>query len=75
MYNLSCATLKNVKCFHYNLNEYRFSIIIQIYIYMVLEPPTQPSPTGEGVSKYLFPLGGNKKGGKINLFEEIVIYS
>jgi len=42
---------------------------------MVLEPPTQPSPTGEGVSKYLFPLGGNKKGGKINLFEEIVIYS
>jgi len=27
-------------------------------------PPSRPSPTGEGVNH--FPLGGNKKGGKIH---------
>jgi hypothetical protein len=42
---------------------------------MFLKPPTQPSPTGEGVIKDLFPLGGNKKGGKTYLTKEIVIYS
>jgi len=26
-------------------------------------PPSQPSPTGEGVESKAFPLGGNGKGG------------
>jgi hypothetical protein len=30
---------------------------------MLLLPPTQPSPTGEGVKINHFPLGGNRKGG------------
>jgi len=34
------------------------------WVYKLL-PPTQPSPTGEGVEVKHFPLGGNGKGGQI----------
>jgi len=45
--------------------DYRFSIIIQVFIFLVLKPPTQPSPTGEGVCNDLFPpLGEIRKGVK-----------
>jgi hypothetical protein len=32
-------------------------------MFRVSLPPSQPSPTGEGVVVDHFPLGGNKKGG------------
>jgi hypothetical protein len=40
-------------------------------MFEVLTPPTLPiaigtSPRGEGARNNLFPLGGNKKGGKFN---------
>jgi hypothetical protein len=34
---------------------------------LVVIPPSQPSPIGEGAQANLFPLGGNRKGGKLKL--------
>jgi hypothetical protein len=51
---------------HIEYYYYRVSILIQVFGLMISKPPSQPSPTGEGVCNDLFPLGGNKKGGKIN---------
>ena len=39
-------------------------------IFLILLPPTQPSPTREGAQIKPFPFGGNRKGGfllKINI--------
>jgi len=43
-------------------------MIIPVVIYLYLKPPSPPSAKGEGAN--LFPLGGNKKGGEINLNEK-----
>ena len=41
-------------------------------MFLIIPPPSQPSPKGEG-AKNPFPLGGNKKGG-INIKEMIIYY-
>jgi hypothetical protein len=41
-------------------------------MFLIIPPPSQPSPKGEG-AKSPFPLGGNKKGG-FNIKELIICY-
>jgi hypothetical protein len=49
---------------------------VNLIIFMILEPPSLPivigtSPTGKGADHYPFPLGGNKKGGRINILKKL----
>jgi len=56
------AILKTLK----NKTEITFQnkVLMSFDTFLVLSPPSQPSPRGEGVAQYLFPRGGNKRGGK-----------
>ena len=46
-------------------------VLDKINLYLNKLPPSRPSPKGEGGKQNKhFPLGGNKKGGKMNKFIE-----